>query len=239
MLEVQPGETEEARKIRLINWLDGQDEAGKFHILPTEPSAFKKVYTSPDAPSLVLKRFHPGTRYKEFQTERNLFDFLSKQLGETYVPKTVFIHNEYTPDPDKKYDILQERLEGAHLGTAISIASSRHDALKLKGDPLAIEHETSSEAWPRYRGKVLQENLTDTQRVRSRMAAQNLYSKMLRIEQSGRIVFDLDFFITPVGEIKITDCQMDTIEVYEKTYVQGQDYVYPSGSEEIRLLFDL
>lgn len=217
---------------RLQEWVKYQEQQNKLQVFSNDISGVKTALNSEDRPNIIVKRFDKGAARLGFEAERDEYLILERALGERFLPETKFVEIPDATNTDKKYYVLQDRMDGAHYKTATTEAQKRTYA-SMTEDEIEETYAKHPENWTKFRGKMLREKLTDEQWKKAQEEAKTLYTRVKELEATHRIN-DLDFFITNDGQIKIIDYQVHDIA----SYAPDSDG-FLEGADEIKVLFDI
>ncbi len=215
---------------RLENWVTAQEVGGKLNPLDTGVSGFKTPLLIKDNDDLILKRYDKGANRLAYLDESAEVATAEQELPSHFFPKSRFIEVHRSEDEDKKYYVLQDKMKGVHVKTA---ASEAQEFVFNMSEEEQIPYQTDPEKWMKLRSDMLKRKLTDEQWKQAREEALELHSALSIFEQKQKMT-DVDFFITPGGNIKLIDFQVESLDTYVP--MEGG---FPEGAEEIRMLFDI
>jgi hypothetical protein len=206
---------------RLETWTSEQVNAGKLEILTEDATAFKKVFTSKDAPNIVFKAFFESSR-EAWQEEANQDIILRKYIASHFLPETEYVELKDSNDPDKQFFVIQEREYGVQLKAFVSrVIASLHAEMSIEyvGDYF----DENPAEWSILKRMALIRFIPSTMWAIAVGEARILAEQMTKLEEIYKIS-DLDFFITPEGKIKIIDFELvkkEDFEPIEGGYLEG------------------
>jgi len=217
---------------RFEEWVRSQEQQNLFTVFSHDPSGAKTALSSPASPDVIVKRFDKGAERLGFEGEKKECEVAETYLGDRFLPETQFVEIEDATTPERKYYVLQDKVDGVHNKRVTHELGERVNA-SMSEDEIEEQYVQHPESWVKQRGEALREKLTGEQWEKVQVEAQALYAGIKALEQTHRIN-DLEFFITNEGKIKLIDFQVHNLA----TYTPDPDGI-PEGSEEVKLLFDL